>query len=328
MCHHTISSLPLSTKIYTTGHNLYVVDQHSVSVVQFTTHPVTLSSVIRKQAAPVTTPLEAIYWSADENKVCNEGSESMESTEALLRCTNERQATKYWEEMWLAKSDSQRHRLCCSTFMRELFTNLTDSKLPWMPHLLEKIVKSGHISSSVSPNLIRVILEHKEWKLLRTCVKLLCDISESDVVLCLDSLLGDDLMGNLQEDIIVDILALPYTEDLLKNEVRKLPFLKSVQLLKFLRTKLNISASLSDCLPDYDQVASWIGLLLDAHSTSIITTPHVWPLLTELQSTILLQTELFSELQKIDVLLNQINQPCNFNKNSNIFEYSVHRMVL
>nr|XP_002123831.2 nucleolar protein 11-like [Ciona intestinalis] len=324
MCHSVMSNLSSYAQMYVSRSNLYMDDQQSVSIVPFSSQPITLSSVLGKHRA--STSKQVVNMNSNN---CPNQTNEQQLYETLLQVENEKQAIKQWEKSWRAKSHLEQQKLTSSNSMKELFIHLTDDKQPWKPLLLKNILKTTQISSNICPNLINVVLEHNEWSLLFVCVKHLHDITEVEIVTCLSVLLRNEIdMESLQEEILNEILNLPYTEDVMRDNLRRLTFTKVVNLLKMLERRLKELSLPITNLITFNQVASWIGLLLDTHSTEIITTPEIWYLLTELQATILMQAELFSELKKINAIFTQYRQSSFPIKNPNNFEYCIQRMVL
>ncbi|XP_078488046.1 uncharacterized protein LOC100187270 [Ciona intestinalis] len=224
MCHSVMSNLSSNAQMYVSRSNLYMDDQQSVSIVPFNSQPITLSSVLGKHSA--STSKQAVNISSN---ICPNQANELQLYETLLQGENEKQAIKQWEKIWKAKSPSEQQKLISSNLMKELFVHLTDDKQPWKPLLLENILKTAQISSNICPNLINVVLEHNEWSLLFVCVKHLHDITEVEIVSCLNVLLGNEVgMESLQEEILNEILNLPYTEDVLRDNLRHLTFIKVV----------------------------------------------------------------------------------------------------
>ncbi|XP_030064304.1 nucleolar protein 11 [Microcaecilia unicolor] len=103
-----------------------------------------------------------------------------------------------------------------------------------------------------------------------------------------------------------DTFVLPHLKDLSAQQV--LLFLQYLQYL-YVKCTENVSTTLPGVdVPNVNQIMDWISLLLDAHFTVIVMLPEAKGLLTSLHKFVRAQVKFYSELNKIEGSLQELQK--------------------
>ncbi|KAG8445958.1 hypothetical protein GDO86_013722 [Hymenochirus boettgeri] len=106
----------------------------------------------------------------------------------------------------------------------------------------------------------------------------------------------------------------PYNETFLIPHLKGLSSDQIIQLLKymyylFLKCSHNVEINLLGTqIPSFTQIIDWVSLLLDAHFTSVVMWPEAKKMLIKLQRLVRSQMKVYSELNKIEGYLTELQE--------------------
>nr|CAB3264393.1 nucleolar protein 11-like [Phallusia mammillata] len=332
LCHHKIFNVSQNLQIQALRDQVVLIENGGISSIPFKTNPVNLMSAYKKENEN-SIKLNQVSWSTNTSKVLETKKSTEKHMSILISSLDASQLVKSWKAVWKSQSESQRQVFVLSPIVSQLLIRITDDNL-WLSELIEIILSTGLVSSSICPQLIQKVLKHEDLSLLSICLKQLQNISETDLVLCLDFFIKSEKLqtkarNNEEDEFLETILSLPYNESNMRDAVGALSLTQIVVFLEALNVRLGKCSLKSDKLVvSWDQIISWICLLLDAHFTQIVVSPESWEVLVKLQETVNTQVEIFQEIYEINILLTKLQESFRRSRKPNRFTYRIEQWTI
>nr|XP_033817381.1 nucleolar protein 11 isoform X2 [Geotrypetes seraphini] len=122
-----------------------------------------------------------------------------------------------------------------------------------------------------------------------------------------------------------DMFLLPHLKDLSAQHV--LLFLRYLQYL-YMKCSENVNTTLPGVdVPTVNQIMDWISLLLDAHFTVVVMLPEAKGLLISLHKFVRAQVKFYSELNKIEGSLQELQKARHQHKHPGLYSIEVLELV-
>jgi len=316
-------SKPLScgkaVKIETQLGKLFLVDVNEIRLVAYSNQQVTLSSVSSRHLSQLNFIDEDFSSDQFYLSLSPQQQENIESLKQLNGGLNKIVAT--WEEMWKSLSSCQQVQLFSSKVTEILLKIFIEKQ----PELLPMMFSTGFINTSnFSQSLFENFLKIINTEMLDLFIIHVKGIEEFQMVLLIDYIISKkDLMDRIDK-----IVCLPNTENELKEALTNLSYKSSETLLDYLSKRIE-EIRLEKDTWFYQQIICWMSVIIDVNFANFLLYHDSFDVLVRLQQKISLHSEYFEELQKIEVLLLQMENSRKIGKScDDDFSYKVQIMII